>query len=170
MQDVEGLIRRYCAHGDQAAFRRFYRQEAPRLWKYFIARGCDADTAYDLVSETFLRFIQTVCTTQAPPLPLLYRIALNLRIDLHRRAQHQPILLEPAQLAAIAGPAAEAETDPTVLQALQTLHGDEQNLLLMRYWIGLTHAEIAQTIGLPEGTVRRQAAAALHKLREVLGP
>jgi RNA polymerase sigma-70 factor (ECF subfamily) len=168
MADAANLIRRYCSQQDQAAFRRFYQQEAPRLWKYLIARGCDVDTAYDLLSESFLRFIQTVCKNPAAPLPLLYRIALNLRIDLHRRAQHWPVSLDPEQLAAI--PA--TETDPlageAVLKVMQTLHGDEQNLLLMRYWIGLTHAEIAQAIGLPEGTVRRQAAAALHKLREVL--
>lgn len=170
MADAADLIRRYCSNQDQAAFRHFYRHEAPRLWKYFVARGCDPDTAYDLLSESFLRFIQIVCKNPAAPLPLLYRIALNLRIDLHRRAQHWPVSLDPEQLAAI--PA--AETDPlageAVLKAMQTLHGDEQNLLLMRYWIGLTHAELAHAAGLPEGTVRRQAAAALHKLRVALEP
>lgn len=169
MRDVDQLIRRYCEQQDHAAFRQFYQQEAPRLWKFFLARGCDADTAYDLLSETFLRFIQTGCQNPAaPPLPLLYRIALNLRIDLHRRAQHWPVALDPGQLAAIPAPADDLYAGESVRNALHALHGDEQNLLLMRYWIGLTHAEIAQAIGLPEGTVRRQAAAALHKLRGVL--
>ncbi len=168
MNDVADLIQRYCKHGDQAAFRRFYQHEAPRLWKFFLARGCDADTAYDLLSETFLRFIQTVCKNPAAPLPLLYRIALNLRIDLHRRSQHWPVNLEPEQLAAIPAPDDDPYAGEAVRKAMNTLHGDEQNLLLMRYWIGLTHAEIAQAIGLPEGTVRRQAAAALHKLRGLL--
>jgi len=170
MPDADDLIRRYCSKQDQAAFRRFYQQEAPRLWKFFLARGCDTDTAYDLLSETFLRFIQVVCKDPAAPLPLLYRIALNLRIDLHRRAQHWPVNLEPEQLAAIPAPDGAPYANEAVLQAMNTLHGDEQNLLLMRYWIGLTHAEVAEAIGLPEGTVRRQAAAALHKLREVLEP
>jgi RNA polymerase sigma-70 factor (ECF subfamily) len=170
MTDAGDLIRRYCEREDQAAFRDFYQHEAPRLWKYFIARGCDPDTAYDLLSESFLRFIQTVCKNPAAPLPLLYRIALNLRIDLHRRSQHWPATLNPEQLAAI--PAADSDplAGEAVLRAMRSLHGDEQNLLLMRYWIGLTHAEVAQAIGLPEGTVRRQAAAALHKLRAVLEP
>lgn len=168
MPDAGELIRRYCNSRDQSAFRRFYQQEAPRLWKFFLARGCDADTAYDLLSESFLRFIQVVCKDPAAPLPLLYRIALNLRIDLHRRAQHWPARLDPEQLAAIPDPAGDPYANEAVLGAMRTLHADEQNLLLMRYWIGLTHAEIAQAIGLPEGTVRRQAAAALHKLRDML--
>lgn len=170
MTTAADLIGRYCRQGDQTAFGRFYQREAPRLWKYFIARGCDPDTAYDLLSESFLRFIQTVCKSPAPPLPLLYRIALNLRIDLHRRAQHGPVALDPEQLAAIPAPADDPYAGEAVLKAMQTLHGDEQNLLLMRYWVGLTHAEVAETIGLPEGTVRRQAAAALHKLRVMLEP
>lgn len=170
MPDAGELIRRYCTKQDQAAFRRFYQHEAPRLWKFFVARGCDADTAYDLLSETLLRFIQTVCKNPAPPLPLLYRIALNLRIDQHRRAQHWPVHLEPEQVAAIPAPADDPYAGEAVRKAMQTLHGDEQNLLLMRYWIGLTHAEVAEAIGLPEGTVRRQAAAALQKLRGLLEP
>ena len=44
----------------------------------------------------------------------------------------------------------------------------EQNLLLLRYWIGLSHKEVAQALGLPEGTVRRQCAEALGRLREML--
>ena len=60
-------------------------------------------------------------------------------------------------------PAAEREW---VRRLVNKLPKDEQNLLLMRYWIGLTHREIAESINLPEGTVRRQAAASLKKLRQ----
>ena len=42
----------------------------------------------------------------------------------------------------------------------------EQNLLLLRYWIGLSHQEVAQALDLPEGTVRRQSAELIAKLRE----
>jgi RNA polymerase sigma-70 factor (ECF subfamily) len=42
----------------------------------------------------------------------------------------------------------------------------EQNLLLLRYWIGLSHQEVAQALDLPEGTVRRQSAQLIAKLRE----
>ncbi|GAB4295308.1 MAG: hypothetical protein Kow0096_12040 [Thiohalomonadaceae bacterium] len=140
------------------------------MWRFFAARGCDADTAHDLLSESFLRFIQVVCKNPAAPLPLLYRIALNLRIDLHRRAQHRPVNLDPLALATVPDAVGDPVPGRDVFKVMQTLHGDEQNLLLMRYWVGLTHAEIAEVIGLPEGTVRRQAAAALHKMRAQLEP
>jgi RNA polymerase sigma factor (sigma-70 family) len=48
---------------------------------------------------------------------------------------------------------------------LKILPQDEQNLLFMRYRVGLTHKEIANMLELPEGTVRRQSAAILKKLK-----
>jgi DNA-directed RNA polymerase specialized sigma24 family protein len=50
-------IRRYCTQADQPAFQAFYRTQAPKLWKFLVARGCHPDAAYDLLSDAFLRFI-----------------------------------------------------------------------------------------------------------------
>jgi RNA polymerase sigma factor (sigma-70 family) len=50
---------------------------------------------------------------------------------------------------------------------VEKLPESEQNLVLMRYWIGLTHREIATISGLPEGTVRREVATILKKLKEL---
>jgi RNA polymerase sigma factor (sigma-70 family) len=49
---------------------------------------------------------------------------------------------------------------------MKTLSQDEQNLLFMRYWTGLTHKEIAGTLDMPEGTIRRQCAAIIRKLQQ----
>ena len=167
MSESDAFIRRYCRQCDQGAFRSFYQNEAERLWRFLLARGTDRELAYDLVAEAFLRFVQTVCRDPSHPVALLYRIALNLRVDHFRREQASPVSYGIA-------PADDAQTpapDPdqlAVRKALGSLYPDEQNLLLMRYWVGMTHAEIAKTLTLPEGTVRRQAAAALHKMRRLL--
>ena len=168
MQGWEDLLRKYCKRGDQAAFTRFYEQQAPKLWRFFLARGCDSDTAYDLLSETFLRFIQTVCQNPAAPIPLLYRIAQNLRIDLFRREQHRPVPVDPAVFSDIPAEDTDSHEMHQTLKALQNLSEHEQNLLLMRYWVGMNHKETAQAMDLPEGTVRRQAVAALYRLRALL--
>ncbi len=165
MNSATEQIRRYCADGDQAAFRAFYRATAPKLWKFLVARGCHPDAAYDLLAEAFLRFIQTVCRDPAAPVALLYRIALNLRIDAYRRGQAAPVeTVENLEELPVAAP--EEPDEFAYLRALiKTLSEREQNLLLLRYWIGLSHQEVAQTLDLPEGTVRRQCAEALQKLR-----
>lgn len=165
MRDPTDLIRLYCRDGDAGAFREFYRSQSPRLWKFLVARGATREDAYDLVSEAFIRFFQTVCRDPRAPRAFLYRIAANLRIDAIRRARARPT--EP-----LSGEIAEETEDSAQEQAaylrelVNRLPEGEQNLLLLRYWIGLSHQEVAQALDLPEGTVRRRSAELIAKLRE----
>lgn len=166
MLDPTALIQRYCRDKDQAAFRGFYDQEAPQLWRFLIARGANEAGAYDLVSEAFTRFFQVVCKDSSSPRALLYRIAINLHIDQHRRA----VVRDHGEIDANHPDPAPAESEQAAIrQLLDKLPAAEQNLLLMRYWIGLTHREIAAVTELPEGTVRREVASILKKLRELCG-
>ncbi len=165
MNDPGALIRKYCANGDQAAFRLFYRAQSPRLWKFLLARGCDPEGAYDLVAEAFLRFIQTVCRDPRAPVALLYRIAINLHTDTYRHQRASPInpAIDIEDLEALAGQ--EPDEYGYVRSLVKTISESEQNLLLLRYWIGLTHKEVARVLEIPEGTVRRRCAQALAALR-----
>lgn len=163
------LIRSYCEEGDQEAFRRFYREQAGRLWKFLRARGCEPESAYDLLAEAFLRFTQTVCRDPRAPVALLYRIALNLRIDAYRR-EKAGVTETVRDLEELGAAAPEEPDDHAHLRALiKNLPAREQNLLLLRYWIGLSHKETAEVLGMPEGTVRRQCAEVLNKVREQWG-
>ncbi len=165
MTEPAALIQRYCQQQDQAAFRHFYDTEAPRLWKFLIARGADENHAYDLLGEAFERFLKTVCKQPSAPKALLYRIAINLQIDQYRRQQHrQHDSLDEQH---VADPGMAAADQAEIRDLLKNLPENEQNLLLMRYWIGLSHREIAAITDQPEGTVRRQAAACLQKLRQL---
>lgn len=167
MDDPATLVRRWCRQGDEAAFGEFYRVQSERLWRFLVARGTDPETAYDVLADAFERWMKTVCRDPAAPVALLYRIALNRATDLHRRRR----VREPA-------PPADPETLTATTQAPDLQHDatallaglpeSEQNLLLLRYWVGLTHREVALAVGKPEGTVRRETAAILHQLRERL--
>lgn len=169
MDEATTLIRRYCKKGEQAAFRRFYQQESPRLWRFLVAKGCDPEQAYDVVADAFMRFVTTICRDPAYPRAFLYRIALNAHIDQQRRAAVAGKPVDDCILDGIAAANPDLDLAHDVRTAMSKLYPDEQNLLLLRYWIGMSHAEIAATLTLPEGTVRRQAAAAQRKLRDLLG-
>ena len=165
MRDPVDLIRSFCRDGDAVAFREFYRAQAPRLWKFLVARGCAPEDAYDFVSEAFLRFVQTVCRNPQAPVAFLYRIATNLRIDAWRCASVRPTEPLPEETADDAdGPAREEAA--YLRELVNRLPESEQNLLLLRYWIGLSHKEVAQALEMPEGTVRRQCAEVIARLRE----
>lgn len=165
IEDNKALIQRYCKEGDREALSAFYRRQSPGLWRFLVARGVDRDSAYDLLSEAFLRFLQTVCQNVSAPVALLYRIAINLHIDHYRRAKHASKAADDGRLAADEPAVWELADDEEYLRnLLKSLAGDEQNLLLMRYWIGMTHKEVAQVLKVPPGTIRRRCAAALKKL------
>ena len=155
------LLEKYCREGSRPAFDQFYRKHSRRLWRFLRFRGVSEDGAYDLVAETFLRFIQVICNDPRSPLALLYRIATNLNIDQWRRSRHDPVAGNHDSTPAYSEP----EEQVFLRRLVSRLPESEQNLLLMRYWIGLTHKEIAELTGQPAGTVRRRTAELLEQLR-----
>lgn len=167
MDSAKQLLERYCRRGDAAAFTDFYHTQADRLWRYLRTRGCSEQDAYDLLAEAFLKFIQIVCNDLRSPVALLYRIAINLHIDTYRRRQASPVVQDEQQMQSRPDDSAGTHDEREYVRSLiKTLPESEQNLLLLRYWIGLTHKEIAHALETPEGTVRRQCSQAMKKIRE----
>ncbi len=161
------LLERYCRKSDTTAFNAFYRSRSGKLWQFLRARGCSEDGAYDLLAEAFLKFIQVVCKDLRAPVALLYRIAINLHIDSYRRDKASPITSDGNFVDQYADKAIVYQDEHEYVQSLiKNLPQDEQNLLFMRYWTGLTHKEIAGILDMPEGTIRRQSAAIIKKLRQ----
>jgi RNA polymerase sigma-70 factor (ECF subfamily) len=168
MDELQQYINQYCNEDDQVAFRRFYRKESVRLWRYLIARGATEAQAYDLVSEAFLRFIKTVCRNPSSPSAFLFRIAQNLLIDLFRKTGSRELPLEMVHEKLTDQDVAEQTKQRDLMEAINKLSRDEQNIVLLRYWLGMTYKELSEIIGRPEGTLRRQGAAALATMKELL--
>lgn len=61
-----------------------------------------------------------------------------------------------------------AEEHREVLAALDTLAPRQREVLVLRYWEGLSEAEIATTLGLSTGTVKSTASRALRALEAIL--
>ncbi len=161
------LLEHYCKDADKTAFSKFYRAESPRIWQFLKNRGCHDDGAYDLLSEAFLKFIQVVCKDLRSPVALLYRIAINAHIDQYRRDKASPIDQLEINIEQQASNETEFQDEKEYLHCLiKKLPQDEQNLLFMRYRVGLTHKEVANMLDLPEGTIRRQCAATINKLKQ----
>lgn len=164
MDDPVTLVRRWCRDRDESAFGNFYRSQSERLWRFLVARGVDPETAYDVLADAFERWMKNVCRDPSSPVALLYRIALNRATDLDRRRR----VREPGPAAdpeTLSAPEPSPELEHEAARLVASLPDDEQNLLLLRYWAGLTHREVASVLGRPEGTVRRETAGILHGLR-----
>jgi RNA polymerase sigma-70 factor (ECF subfamily) len=130
----------------------------------FLARrlGC-ADTAKDLLQDTFLRLLQAAPRhVLSNPRAFLFRIATNLVIDHHRRRRHREAL-------------AVCETDVTIDQAdpgpsIETVVWSKQQVSLLKQAVAdlppkcrqvfllikfhhLSHAEVAMRLGISQSTV-----------------
>lgn len=78
-----------------------------------------------------------------------------------RRRLHQPL----SELVGVASPQADSDSRLTVLAALDRLPLAQRQVLVLRYYAGLSEAEIAATLGVSPGTVKSRASRALAALR-----
>ena len=74
-----------------------------------------------------------------------------------------------------AGPAPEELAESSVerarvLEALDTLSHSQREAIEMAFFEGLTHAEIAERLGEPLGTVKTRVRLGMRRLRELLAP
>jgi RNA polymerase sigma-70 factor (ECF subfamily) len=101
------------------------------------------------------------------------RIATNAAIDLlRRRAVRRTELLDEGLAAAAGSPARDAEQAELKHRIGTALAGlpERQRIAVTLFDLeGYAHAEIAEVLGIPEGTVRSDVFHARRKLREALG-
>jgi RNA polymerase sigma factor (sigma-70 family) len=109
------------------------------------------------------------------PGPWLAVIARRAAIDIHRREVHQ----SNESLDTLAGPHSSLVTLPPsveavsgmweVRRAVADLSVDEQQIICLQHFDGLTHAEIAERLGVPIGTVKSRSFRAHRHLAGRLG-
>jgi RNA polymerase sigma-70 factor, ECF subfamily len=110
----------------------------------------------------------------APFRPWLLRIvaneARNRRRSAGRRA-HLALRAATEQPSGEAAPSPEAafltsEQRQTLLAAVNELPDDQRTVISLRFFLGLSEQEVAETLALPTGTVKSRTARALERLRD----
>src|SRR5262245_6853667 len=162
--------------GDQPAFEELVRRRQSWL-RNLLRRLCgDAALADDLAQQAFLsawRGIGRLRTSEAFGV-WLKRLAVHVWVDHVRR--HNPLdRADPASGDAIVE-AAAGESAPLVAmeseidldRALATLAPHVRLCIVLSYAEGMSHSEIADTTGLPIGTVKSHLRRGLEQLRRVL--
>ncbi len=162
--------------GDQEAFGTLvdrYAGVVRRVARSILENGFDAD---DAAQDAFLlawRNLDRFDTTR-PFRPWLMRIVVNAATDLYRRrkVRHAGVLPEALEDRA-AGP--DRETDRSLLrqrlsEALSELSERQRVAVTMFDAEGYSHADIADIMDVPVGTVRSLVFHARRALREALAP
>ncbi len=161
--------------GDRHAFGELvlrYRKRVVNL----VYRICgDAETAQDMAQETFIRAWKNLPNyrPRSAFISWLYRIATNATLDMLRR-ERETIDVDEIPLAA-AGKSMEAAMEAKdqadlVRQAVLSLPPASRSVLVLREFESLSYREIAETLGIPIGTVMSRLSYARMRLSEILEP
>lgn len=160
---------------DPTAFADLYERYVDRIYAYIYYRTGDVRDAEDLTARVFYRALAHLPDfhqTGAPFIAWLYRIAHNLVANWHRDNSRHPevpldlILHSPQTEGAPHSEAERAEAEGKLLEAIRTLPGERQELLLLKFVDGLSNLEIGKLLGRSEGAIKSLYHRTLLSLRE----
>jgi RNA polymerase sigma factor (sigma-70 family) len=141
---------------------------------YRITRN--AADAEDAVQDAFVKAWRASGSfrTGAPIRPWLLTIVANEARNRRRSAGRRTHLAlraateEPSGGAAPSPEAALLSTEQrsALLAAVDELPEEQRDVVALRYFLDLSEADVAETLGIPPGTVKSRTARALERLRE----
>lgn len=173
--------------GDRAAFATLYQRSSAHLFAVILRINRDRAQAEDILQEVFVNVWRAAANfdaAQSQPLTWLTSIARNRAIDSLRRAQTQPQWQAgttatddedsdvyddmadeapgPLELLSRAGEARQLQ------HCLGELGAPQRQSLALAYFDGLSHAEVAEKMGQPLGTVKSWVRRSLLSLKGCL--
>lgn len=155
------LRRRRASRSADTAFDELYRSERDRLVRLaFLLTGSQA-AAEDVVQDVFLR-ARTRLDQVDTPAAYLHRSVTNACWSWHRRRRRED-QYRPDRPVVVAG-----TSDVEMWDALARLAPRRRQVLVLRYYLDYTEAQVAEALGCRLGTVKSATHRALQDLRRVL--
>jgi RNA polymerase sigma-70 factor (ECF subfamily) len=169
------------AGGDPTAFQTLVEQHRSMVYRVAYQFAGNHHDAEDIAQEVFIKVYRSLdrFRQDAQLTSWLYRIAMNACIDYRRRqspaasaafgeeAEHT-LLNTPEETPGPEERAYAGELGEVLQAEISRLPRGQRIVFVMRHHQGLKLCEIAEALGLAEGTVKRQLHAAVHRLRHVL--
>ena len=167
---VDRAVRR-----DAAAFGLLYEAHLDRIYRYIFYRVGTTGDAEDLTEIVFLKAWEAIDRYQPRGVPFvawLYRLAHNLVVDSYRSRRQTVSIDDLTELeepdANVIDVVEEKLDAENVRVALRALPPDYQELIVLRFVEGLSHAEVAEITGKSEGAMRLVQFRALQMLAKVI--
>ncbi len=174
---VDRGVRTRFRAGDPEAVRVVYRSYGRLVYAVAFRVLGDGRLAEEVTQQTFLKAWRAAASLDEDREmgPWLATIARRVAIDLHRsesRRSADPLeSASPGDPALVSAPqSAEAIYDVwEVRQAVAELPAEEQEIVRLQHFDGLTHTEIAERLELAPGTVKSRSFRAHKRLAAQLG-
>ncbi len=159
--------------GSREAFGLLYERHRATIARYVAARIRDASDSEDLteaIFESAWRAMGRYREQGVPFLAWLYRLAHNRVVD-HYRALRPTVTLIPEVHESIEDTGAPLDLNidsADLLKALQSLTGDQRDVIVLRFIQGMSGREVAQAMDKREDAIRALQFRALATLRRIL--
>ncbi|GAD24588.1 RNA polymerase sigma factor [Acidovorax sp. MR-S7] len=142
----------------------------PRLRRYARALTSQREDADDLVQETLERaWTKASHWSQITDMRAwLFSIMHNLYIDRVRRPGVTTVEWQEGEDASVATPSTSRLELFDLQDALRHLSAEQREVVLLIGLEGMTYAEVAQTLGIPTGTVMSRLARGRERLRSLM--
>lgn len=173
---TENFLIKQAVAGDRTAFGEIYTLYLDAIYRYIYYRVGDTHDAEDLTEQVFLKAWKSIKTYKDQGIKFsswLYRIAHNIVIDFHRKCAADARLEEDCKMEdEMQGQQFKQKQDleeaSALSQAIARLTDEQQQIILLRFIEGLSHAEAAQIMNKSEGACRMLQNRALVELYEQL--
>jgi RNA polymerase sigma-70 factor (ECF subfamily) len=175
----EELVRRLQKR-EEKAMAVLYDRYGRLVWSVIVAIVRDTALAEDLVQETFLRVwnrIQFFEAGRGALGPWLLAIARNRAIDhirsvssrMDRGSVELDITSHPSLFVEMERELVNKDHSRLIQGAMKKLNPNQQRVIELAYFEGLSQTEMAERMGQPLGTIKTWVRSALISLREELG-
>ncbi len=176
MIEEEEAIQR-CKSGDREAFRYLVEHYQNVLYGTAYLMTGDRTVAEDQVQEAFFSAWKSIGSFKIgrPLKPWLVRILVN-KVLSYRRSASQSLSLafhdhnngQESATQKNDDPADEVERQDEVKRALDKLNDEHRQVILLKYFAGLSIAETSAALKRPEGTIKSQLHRAVEHLQSAL--
>ena len=161
-----------CQNGDMNQFTCLYDLYSKKIYGYIYNKTLHRETAEDLTSKTFMKALEKINSYKSKKASFatwLYQIARNTVIDSYR-INKKDISIDdvwdlstnediPAQV--------DARMSYEKLQIhLQGFKSEHRDILMMKFWLGMSYREIGEAIGKSENNVKQINSRTVRKLRD----
>lgn len=148
-----------------------YREHGAALWRYSLGLIGDPGRAEDIVQETLLRAWQRPQILDDPTAARawLFTVARNLAFDDFRSARRRREFRTDSPPEQASPDQSEGALDSWLIaDALATLSIDHRAVIIAAYYRGLSTAQIADELQIPDGTVKSRMHYGMRALRLAL--
>lgn len=162
------------AKGDRRLFRELYDQTSRFTFGIILAVLRRRDWAEEIAQEVYVSIWSSAGEfnpAQGDPLAWIARLARNRAIDRLRKERGRgqaAISLLPLHELEIAAADKISPEGIAVRKALSDIKGDYRQALLLAYFQGCSHREIAEHLDIPLGTAKSRVRRGLAQLKEAL--